>query len=195
MLVIYSQSRSFEAHIKKVIDSEIIFRSTLTPAIAGSDNVYLVHAASFTKKLGTWLNANKDKNAVIAIAADIPQVTELLSYTDAGVRGYFNSYMASVHYDQLLRLLSSEHSWFPPELLTEALDIARSAIAQSPDKGLFENLTKREREIALAVAEGSSNKQVATDFSIKESTVKAHLTKIFKKLQVKDRVALVIYLK
>lgn len=194
VLIVYSQSRSFEKHIKEVFDGEVIFRTTLSPPIAGTGNVYLVHAQSFTKNLPTWLAAAKDKEVVIGVASDVPGVEDLLTYTEMGVKGYFNSYMAVHHYAQLFRLLSNGQSWYPPALITQAFGIARSAINQSPDASLLENMTKRERQIAIAVAKGSTNRQVASDFSIAERTVKAHLTKIFKKLNVKDRVALVIYL-
>lgn len=194
VLVVYSQSRSFEKHIKAIVDSEVTFRSTLSPPVAGPGNVYLVHAASFTKNLPVWLTAAKDKGLVIGVAADIPKIEDFLRFTEIGVKGYFNSYMAEQHYAQMLRLLSNGQSWYPPALITQAFDIARSAINRSPDTNLLEDLTKREREVAIAVAEGSTNKQVASDLSIQERTVKAHLTKIFKKLSVKDRVALIIYL-
>jgi DNA-binding NarL/FixJ family response regulator len=193
-LVVYSQSRSFEKHIKEVFDGEVTFRASLSPPVAGSGNVYLVHAPSFTKNLPIWLTAAKDKEVVIGVASDIPGVEDLLTYTEMGVKGYFNSYMAVHHYAQMLRLLSNGQSWYPPALISQAFDIARSTINQSPDTNLLANLTKRERQIAIAVAGGSANRQVASELSITERTVKAHLTQIFKKLNVKDRVALVIYL-
>jgi DNA-binding NarL/FixJ family response regulator len=51
-------------------------------------------------------------------------------------------------------------------------------------------LTEREREVALAVAEGASNKEVARRLSITERTVKAHAGAIFEKLGVRDRLQL-----
>jgi DNA-binding NarL/FixJ family response regulator len=54
------------------------------------------------------------------------------------------------------------------------------------------NLTVREREIAELVSEGSSNKQIASLLDITEATVKAHLTVIFRKLGISDRVALAL---
>ena len=118
----------------------------------------------------------------------------MLNYTQLGVRAYFNSYMSAPHYAQMLRLLDNGQSWYPPLLVSEAFDLARSAIVKTPVVNPLSELTKREREVALAVAEGKTNKLVANSCNIAERTVKAHLTQIFKKLQVKDRVALVIYL-
>ena len=193
-LVVYSQSRSFEAHIGTVIDADVSFRSRLSPPIAGAGNVYLVHGASFPRELPAWLASACQKGAVIGVAADTPQLEDLLAYTEIGVQGYFNAYMAAPHYAQMCRLLANGQSWFPPALLSQAFDLARSAMRPAQQQDPLQKLTKREREVALAVAAGNSNKRVANRCNISERTVKTHLTQIFKKLQVKDRVALVIYL-
>lgn len=193
-LVVYSQSKSLDGHIKAVVDDKVLFRSKLSPPIAGEEYVYLVHAQSFEKELSAWLKAISGKKAVVAVASDIPQVEDLLAYTDMGISGYFNSYMTASNYEQLLRLLANGQSWFPPAMISQAFDLARSVINRTLNTDVLEKLTKREREVALAVAEGKTNQVIADDCSIKERTVKSHLTNIFKKLNVKDRVSLVVRL-
>jgi two-component system NarL family response regulator len=54
-------------------------------------------------------------------------------------------------------------------------------------------LTERELEIVRLVASGYKNKEVAGTLTISERTVKTHLTNIFQKLGVRDRVGLVMY--
>ena len=54
-------------------------------------------------------------------------------------------------------------------------------------------LTEREREIVKLVATGQKNREVGATLSISERTVKTHLTNIFQKLGVRDRVGLVMY--
>ncbi len=53
-------------------------------------------------------------------------------------------------------------------------------------------LTDREREVFLAIAEGLSNPELAERFSLSESTVKTHVGRILFKLQLRDRVQAVI---
>lgn len=60
---------------------------------------------------------------------------------------------------------------------------------------LLENLTKREYEIAILVGRGESNKQIARRLDITERTVKAHLTEIFRKLAISDRIKLALLVK
>jgi two-component system, NarL family, nitrate/nitrite response regulator NarL len=54
-------------------------------------------------------------------------------------------------------------------------------------------LTKREREINTLIGEGLKNKQIAARLFISDATVRHHLTSIFDKLGVSDRLELIIY--
>jgi two-component system, NarL family, nitrate/nitrite response regulator NarL len=54
-------------------------------------------------------------------------------------------------------------------------------------------LTKREREILPLVCSGLKNKEIATELGISESTVWHHLTAVFTKLQVEDRLGLAAF--
>lgn len=55
------------------------------------------------------------------------------------------------------------------------------------------SLSKREREVIALVGEGLKNQQIADQLFLSEVTVRHHLTSIFKKLGVSDRLELVIY--
>jgi two-component system nitrate/nitrite response regulator NarL len=66
----------------------------------------------------------------------------------------------------------------------EKLDPAAARIA---------NLTERERDVVYAVGEGLKNKQIGNLLSISEVTVRHHLTSIYNKLAVSDRLELVIF--
>ncbi|MDH5552972.1 MAG: response regulator transcription factor [Nitrosomonas sp.] len=60
---------------------------------------------------------------------------------------------------------------------------------------LLTNLTKREYEIAMLIGQGESNKCIARQLDITERTVKAHLTEIFRKLDISDRLKLALIMK
>jgi DNA-binding NarL/FixJ family response regulator len=54
-------------------------------------------------------------------------------------------------------------------------------------------LTEREKEVLVCLVEGLSNKEIAGRLYISDKTVKIHVSKIFKKLDVKSRSQVVIY--
>jgi DNA-binding NarL/FixJ family response regulator len=54
------------------------------------------------------------------------------------------------------------------------------------------SLTDREREVATAIASGASNAEVAASLFMSEATVKAHVTRLFTKLGVTNRVQIAI---
>ncbi|RDB64416.1 hypothetical protein C1878_00740 [Gordonibacter sp. 28C] len=70
-------------------------------------------------------------------------------------------------------------------------DASRSSFQQN---GLLSNLTSRERDVALLIAEGFTNEQIALRLCISLSTVKSHIQNIFAKAGVANRTALVALL-
>jgi DNA-binding NarL/FixJ family response regulator len=62
-----------------------------------------------------------------------------------------------------------------------------------PEAVKIEELTSREREVIELVGEGLKNKQIAERLFISETTVTHHLSSVFSKLDVSDRLELIIY--
>jgi DNA-binding NarL/FixJ family response regulator len=69
---------------------------------------------------------------------------------------------------------------------------ARPATSHSPDLQALDGITNREREVLALVAEGLSNREVAARLHIEPGTVKTHIAHLLTKLDVRDRVQLVI---
>ena len=199
-MFVLSKSLSYEHHLKQVLVGGFAPRIVQSPrvlidTIRGQDVVVLVHAASFSNDLQEILEALTSGNTLaVGLASDKPMLAEMLALTRFGISAYFNSYMADVHYDHLLTLLGSGQTWFSPGLLNRALELAREAMQQPKADVHLKPLTPRECEIARDVAQGFSNKRIASVRDISESTVKTHLTRIFKKLHIADRTSLAIKL-
>ena len=61
------------------------------------------------------------------------------------------------------------------------------------DKDKIDLLTSREYEVLIQVANGMSNKEIATNLNISERTVKNHISNIFKKIDVSDRTQAAVF--
>lgn len=70
--------------------------------------------------------------------------------------------------------------------------VANAEAADEADIERFQRLTSREREIVSLVCRGLTNFELARELGISEATVRHHLTSVFAKLEVRDRVGLVI---
>jgi len=72
-------------------------------------------------------------------------------------------------------------------------EMTRKSSEVGPDDARIKSLTDREQQVITLIAEGLKNKQIAERLFISETTVTHHLSSIFSKLDVSDRLELVIY--
>jgi DNA-binding NarL/FixJ family response regulator len=93
-----------------------------------------------------------------------------------------------------IHTVAAGDSLLSPSVTRKVID--RMAEQPAPDASSGERLTvltPREREVLELVARGLSNGEIAQAFVIEESTVKTHVKRILRKLQVRDRVQAVIF--
>jgi two-component system, NarL family, nitrate/nitrite response regulator NarL len=92
-----------------------------------------------------------------------------------------------------IRSVMAGQFWIGRESVTDLVntlrEAARSAESQPPRAGL----TRRELDIIREVAEGATNKDIASRYGLSEQTVKNHLSNIFDKLGVSTRLELALY--
>ncbi len=141
-----------------------------------------------------------DKDALVPLLEAFPLVkTLVLSNTPSfeegenllalGAKGYANTYIHETHLLQALSVIESGNIWLYPEFMQHL--ITKIQPRQDIDERL-EVLTEREKEITLLISKGETNKEIASELSITERTVKNHLSHIFEKLQVTDRLSLAL---
>jgi len=87
-------------------------------------------------------------------------------------------------------------AWLDPSLMAGVLnEVTRSGkgAKTDPEVEKISTLTRRELEVVALIGEGIKNKEIAGRLFISETTVRHHLTSIYDKLDVADRVELLIY--
>lgn len=104
----------------------------------------------------------------------------ILQALDAGAIGYL---LKDTEPDELHRGIQAAARGESP-LAPKA---AAQVLAARAGTGSTDELSEREREVLLLVADGLANKQIARRLGISEKTVKGHLTRVFQTIGVADR--------
>lgn len=107
-----------------------------------------------------------------------------------GARGFALKSGSSKDLIRAIRAVHNGEIWADRSTLSRLIDRLNGAHAGAPESRVI--LTQREREILEAVGSGHNNQQIARRFSLSENTVKAHLSRIFRKLKVSDRTQAVV---
>jgi len=96
----------------------------------------------------------------------------------------------------LIKAINKVHQgevWLDRSMMGAVLDEMTQAPEIDPEGARIAGLTDREREVIALIAEGLRNKQIGQRLFISETTVTHHLSSIFSKLDVSDRLELIIY--
>src|SRR5438552_5207075 len=83
--------------------------------------------------------------------------------------------------------------WLDRSLTATMLDELRQGRKSDPEQAKIDSITNRELEVLALVTEGLRSKEIAQRLFISESTVTHHLSSIFSKLEVSDRMELMLY--
>lgn len=128
---------------------------------------------------------------MLTVSEDAEDLIETLR---AGARGYLlKNIDAEFLVDSIRRAAAGEAVMSPQmtaKLVSELRGPVRGQSAAAPDK---ETLSPRERGILALLARGASNKEIAREIRLAESTVKIHVQSILRKLRLSSRVQAAVY--
>jgi DNA-binding NarL/FixJ family response regulator len=128
---------------------------------------------------------------ILVLTASIDQEDRVNSIK-LGARGVVLKYAAAENLIKSIRKVADGEMWVDQETtkkLFEELSDRRGPKAESP----LDLLTDREREVTALVGEGLRNKEIADRLFISERTVKTHISNIFQKLDISDRLELALF--
>ncbi len=125
-----------------------------------------------------------------------PATAQAVRLLRRGVQAYGNRYMHPQNIHQAIGAIRAGQIWLPPAMVSQLITAINEPKAVPEKKEAFTALlSKREEEVAGWVAQGLANREVADKMGITVRTVKAHLTSIFTKTGLRDRLELAVRLK
>ncbi len=130
--------------------------------------------------------------AILAIRQEFPDARVIVLTTfdadediyraiQSGAKSYLLKDMSKVEIVGAIRAVHAGQDALPEEIAERLAERRRR-----------QDLTSREIEVLQLLVKGRSNKEIASDLSIAEDTVKSHLKTLFAKLEVRDRTAAAI---
>ncbi|MGP4106479.1 response regulator [Virgibacillus sp. L01] len=108
-----------------------------------------------------------------------------------GADGYLLKDSPSEQVIQAIKTIANGESVIQPSMTKKLLSFHQQKNEAEPDKS--NELSEREKEVLMCLLEGLSNKEIATKLFISDKTVKIHVSKIFKKFNVKSRSQVIIH--
>ena len=123
----------------------------------------------------------RDRNARFVVLTTYEGDEDIHQALEAGARSYI---IKGMPYDALVNAIRRVHAggrFLPPP-------VTRTLSNRLPES----NLSSREREVLSLIVHGKSNKEIAAELGIAESTVKCHVSVILMRLNANDRTQAVV---
>lgn len=130
---------------------------------------------------------------VLIIGPKLPVLEQILILKQ-GARGYFQEELVDDKLLIALELILRGEVWVERHVIAGLIDELNHAPQLSNEQQTkLDSLSRKELEVAELVSHGATNKMIARTMNITERTVKAHLTAIFQKMNIPDRLSLAIF--
>jgi DNA-binding NarL/FixJ family response regulator len=196
-------------------DDHQLVRSGLAALLAGSDDIEVVGTASNGMEAVEMARQSSPDvvlmdlvmpgmdgvEATRRLVVDLPQVQvvvltsfsdqeRILAALDAGAVGYL---LKDVDPAELVRGVRAAARGESPLHPKAARSLLSSRTESRPAERTNVELTPREAEVLNLLRQGLANKQIARALGISQATVKAHLTSVFQRIGVTDRVQAAVW--
>jgi DNA-binding NarL/FixJ family response regulator len=196
-----------------IVDDDALVRAGLTLMLDGARGIRVVGEASDGAEVPAVLDAHRAD--VVLMDLRMPGVDGIAATARVRARRNPPQVLVLTTFDtdeHVVRALRAGASGFllkdtPPRRIVEAIvkvvagepmlspaitrRLMQRAVSEAGSaeraRAALAGLSPREREVALGVAKGQSNAEVAADLTMTVATVKAHLSHIFVKLGVENR--------
>jgi DNA-binding NarL/FixJ family response regulator len=136
-----------------------------------------------------------DRPPQILVLTTFQADEQVMSALRAGASGFLVKDTPPAEIINAVRVVATGDAIISPSVTRTLLSHFADGQASERRRAAAERLaalTDREREVAAAIASGASNAEVATQLFMSEATVKSHVSRLFTKLDVGNRVQIAI---
>ncbi len=135
----------------------------------------------------------KGSKAGIIILSVHSDETYLVRALSAGAKGYLLKDSAEADLIRAVRAVSEGRPFFSPSIAQTLLEDYMRRLQQENLQDSYDLLTDREKEVLQLLAEGKSNKEVATLLDLSLYTVETHRANLMQKLNLHNTAEIVLY--
>lgn len=202
-----------------IADDDDLMRAGLAELLAGEDDVEIVGQARTGREAVVRTRALRPEVVLmdvrmpdldgIAATAELtraaPGVRVIILTTfeqddyifgalRAGASGFLLKRTRPEELIAAVRTVAGGDSLLSPSVTTRVIErMAHQPTPNLSDRAKLEELTPRELEVLELVARGLSNREVAAELVVEEATVRSHIRRILMKLELRDRIQIVIF--
>ena len=140
--------------------------------------------------------ADNMSTAAVLILTTFDNEEQLFDALDAGASGFLLKNSSPDDLADAVRTLASGDALLSPAVtrrVLERLTRQKEPLPLQAEPAIPSQLTAREHEVLVLVAEGLSNAEIAATLFLGEATVKTHVSKVLQKLQLRDRIQAIVY--
>ncbi|MEA3512733.1 MAG: response regulator transcription factor [Campylobacterota bacterium] len=197
MIYIYTLSDNIKEYWEKEFSNEfdikIIEKNRYEDTKSNDSDVLLLDLDMFEDIDSIEEFIVKLPNALHPIAlVNEPKLAHGAYMIKKGFKSYIGKDTNKLIVKQAIDTVIDGNVWLYPQLMSYIIKHININNETTKKNDLLENLTTKEQQVASFVADGLSNKEIATKLDVQLVTVKKHIGSIFTKLHIKDRVALAI---
>lgn len=140
-----------------------------------------------SEEWGNWFKGLK-----VLVLSTHPSDDEAQQALRSGASGYAHAFTPVSSLNTIIQSISEGSVWMGRNLLQRLLRDVGSRLPPPTAGDWTLNLSPREQEVAGLAATGMGNQEISERLGITERTVRAHLSAVFEKLQVGDRLMLAL---
>jgi two-component system, NarL family, response regulator LiaR len=155
----------------RALDPDCVLMNLALHGMSGMESMALIRAEMPDVKVVVWGHAG--------------DALEVMAAIQAGAMGYVVLEASGDELREALRAAAAGHLVVAPEA-------ANRLVGEESPPGLRQHLTQRELAVLRGMVRGMANKEIARDLDVSPETVKVHVSRILRKLEVRTRAQAVV---